>query len=234
MQRLLTIAAITGAVSSVSMPALAAEASFDLEAFTAIDISSGIDATVTVGDEQRVQATAPSQGELDELIVEVRGGTLIARVDWNLLDFIFGDRDIRLNITVLRLESAAASSGADVEVSGIAADSVALSASSGSDLNVRSAEGAEFKVDVSSGADLRIDGRCGSAGIDVSSGGTLSAGGLLCDAVTVEVSSGGDADVSASTRVTAEASSGGDIHVDGNPAERDVEERSGGEVAFSD
>lgn len=233
MQRLLTVATIVGALSA-SLPALAAEASFDLEAFTAIDISSGIDATVDVGDEQRVEATAPSQGELDELIVEVRGGTLIARVDWNLLDFIFGDRDIRLNIVLPRLDGVESSTGADVEVSGITADSVTLSVSSGSDLNVRSAEGGEFKIDVSSGADLRIDGRCESASMSVSSGGTLSAGGLLCETVAVEVSSGGDADVFASARITAGASSGGDINVDGNPAERDVEESSGGDVAFSE
>lgn len=233
MQRLLTIAAIAGTISGAALPALAAEASLDLDPFTAIDISSGINATVTVGDEQRVRATAPSQGELDELIVEVRDGKLIARVEWNLLDLIFGDREIRLDVTIPSLESVEASSGADVEVSGLAADSVALSASSGADLNVGAAAGGAFEIEVSSGADLRIDGRCESASMEVSSGGTLSAGGLLCEVVAVEVSSGGDADVFASARITAEASSGGDIFVDGSPVERELEESSGGEVDFS-
>jgi hypothetical protein len=187
-----------------------------------------------VGEAQSVRATAPSEGELEELIIEVRDGKLIARVDWNLLDLIFGDRDIHIDIAVPHLDSAEASSGADVEITGLTAETVALGASSGSDLNVRSADGEEFRIGVSSGADLRIDGRCESAGMDVSSGGTLSASGLLCEAVMVEVSSGGDADVFASTRITAEASSGGDIHVDGSPAERELEESSGGEIAFSE
>lgn len=234
MQRLLRAAALGGAMSAFVVPALAAEASYDLASFTAIDITSGINATVRVGEEQSVRATAPSQRELDELIIEVRGGKLIAKVDWNLLDFMFGDREINVDIEIPRLHSVEASSGADVEVDGLAADDVILDASSGANLTVRSAVGGIYAIDVSSGSDVRIDGQCDSASIDVSSGGTLRGSGLQCQSVEVNVSSGGDADVYAVTRIVADVSSGGDVHITGDPQESELDESSGGRVVFDD
>src|SRR5690606_13621656 len=155
--------------------------SYDLPPFTKIDISSGIDAVVTVGGAQAVRATSSSQEELDELIVEVRDGVLVARTDWNLLGFLFdADRQLRLEVAVPALEAATASSGADVEVTGIAADIVRLGASSGSDLVVREAAGQRFDIEVSSGADLRVSGNCEDAEMGVSSGGTLAAADLAC------------------------------------------------------
>ena len=233
MPELVKIAALAGTIGLLAVPALAAEAQFDLEPFTTIDISSGITATVTVGSAQNVRATAPSQEELDELIVEVRDGRLTARVDWNLLDFMFGERDISVDITVPDLHSVDVSSGADVQLDGLAADALTLNASSGGDLTARAATADSYRIDVSSGADLRIDGQCGSATINVSSGGTLLADALQCQSVEVEASSGGDADVHAGARIKADVSSGGDVRVSGNPPERELDESSGGQVAFA-
>ncbi|HEV7278321.1 MAG TPA: head GIN domain-containing protein [Devosiaceae bacterium] len=234
MQKLQRAAALGGVMCALVMPTLAAEARYDLPPFTAIDITSGINATVTVGEEQSVQAMAPKQEELDELILEVRDGMLTAKVDWNLLDFMFGDREISLVVEVPRLHSVEASSGADVEVEGLAADDLTLNVSSGADLTIRSAFGGTYEIDVSSGSDLRIDGQCESASIDVSSGGTLRGSGLQCQSVRIDASSGGDADVYADAQIVAEASSGGDVYVAGDPQEREIEESSGGEIAFEE
>jgi len=220
-----------GLVITTGGAALAASKTFELEPFTAVDISSGINAEITVGPAQSIRAESPSQQELDELIVEVSSGKLVARTDWNLLDlFSLGDRNTTLFITVPALDGANASSGADIDVTGISGDEVSLDSSSGADIDARAAAGKSFRINVSSGADIDIDGACGSAEIDVSSGATLKADGLECADVDINASSGADADVFASASVKANASSGADIEVHGNPAKVDEEESSGGDV----
>ena len=80
--------------------ALAASKTFEVGPFTEIEISSGINATVTVGGTQSVVAESPRQQELDELIVEVSGGKLRAYTDWNLFDLFDWGMDPRTTITI--------------------------------------------------------------------------------------------------------------------------------------
>jgi hypothetical protein len=222
---------LVAGLTLVGGSAAAAEASFDLPPFTGIDISSGIDAVVSVGGAQSVRAESPNQDQLDELVVEVRDGTLTAGTDWNLLDLLFfGDRQIKLHVTVPSLERASSSSGANVQVTGLTADTAVLNASSGADLDLVGAAAAHFDIDVSSGADLNVEGSCETANAGSSSGATLRAERLTCAEVEIDVSSGADADVFASDAVTANASSGGDIIVHGNPPAVEQEASSGGEV----
>lgn len=217
-------------------PASAASKTFEFGPFTSIDISSGLDAVVTVGGEPSVTAEAPTQEEIDELMIEVRDGTLRAWVDWNLFDlFQLGEtRNTKLTITVPSLTRASASSGADVEVTGISGDAISLEASSGADLDVREAAGTAFDLESSSGADLSVEGTCARAEADSSSGSELHAERLLCADVNVNASSGADAEVHASASVNAEASSGSDIRIHGNPAEVEREASSGAEIELVD
>lgn len=225
---LLAAAAILSAT-----PALAETRSYDLAAFHAIDIQTGIDATVVRGDGQSVIAEARASDTLTDLKVEVVDGTLKAYVDRSLFDFrLFDRREIRVTITVPALDAVSASSGADVRVDGLAGQDVRVDVSSGADINVINVAAETIDIDISSGADATLAGTCGTARVSVSSGSNLNAGTLECRAVNAEVSSGADADVFASADLRAEASSGGDITVHGNPAERAVDESSAGGVTF--
>jgi len=218
---------------AMSGVALGASKTYDLGAFTGVDISTGVNAEITVGPAQSVRAESPRQEELDKLIVEISHGKLIARTDWNILDlFSFGDRNTTLFITVPALDSAEASSGADINVTGISGEDVTLKSSSGADIDAKAAAGKSFEISVSSGADIEVEGACGSASVDVSSGARLKADGLECTDVDIGASSGANADVFASASVKADASSGANIDVYGKPAKVDVEESSGGDVGI--
>lgn len=231
----LAIAALAAGLITAPAAALAASRTFELEAFTAVDISSGINAEITVGPAQSVRAESPRQDELDELIVEVRNGKLTARTDWNLLElFTLGDRQTTLFITVPALVSAEASSGASVDVTGIAGDEVTLESSSGADIDARAAAGKTFKLEVSSGAGIDVEGACGNARARLSSGATLDAEGLECTDVEVEASSGATARIFASASVKAEASSGAAIEVHGRPAKVEQDQSSGGDIELKD
>jgi hypothetical protein len=221
-----------------SAGALAASKTFDVGPFTAIEISSGINAIVTVGGTtQSVVAESPNQQELDELIVEVNGGKLHAHTDWDffdLFDWAAGDSQTTITIVVPALTAAEANSGADVAVSGISADSVQLASSSGAGLEAIAVSGKSFDLNASSGANLSVSGTCERAHVNASSGSDLRAEKLLCADVDANASSGADAEVYASASLRANASSGASIDVYGKPATVEDEVSSGGDVRLRD
>lgn len=221
---------LTGTILAAS-PVLAETRTYDLAAFHAIDIQTGINATVVRGDDQSVTAETRSSDTLTDLKVEVVDGTLKAYVDRSFFDFrLFDLRQIRMTITVPALDTVSASSGADVQVDGLAGQNVRVDVSSGADLDVINVAAETIDIGVSSGADASLAGTCGTARVSVSSGSNLNAATLECRAVDADASSGADADVFASAELRADASSGGDITVHGNPAKRDTDESSGGDV----
>ena len=230
LQLLATVAAVLAAT-----PALAVDRTFnDLPAFTSIHIASGIDAVVTVGPAQSVVGSAPEAGDLDELKIEVRDGTLKIWRDWDIFD-LFGDmggRDTHFTITAPSLNSADASSGADVDVSGLSGDKVWLEASSGADLKATDIQAASIDVDASSGADLSANGTCATLDVSVSSGAHAALDNLACTDGEIEASSGSGARVHLSGSLKAEASSGAGITVKGKPANTSVQESSGGSVTI--
>lgn len=214
---------------------LAADRTYDLPLFTAIDISAGVDAVVTVGGSQSVAATAADDAILRELRVEVRDGTLKVWRDWDILDlFEIGPKDTSMTITAPSLTGAEASAGADVAVSGLTGERVLLEASSGADLKATDMQATTVEIDVSSGADLSANGTCTRVDIDVSSGARAEVDDLACTDAKVEASSGANVTLRASGSLRAEASSGADIRVRGKPANSRVEESSGGKVTIGD
>lgn len=230
--KLHTVAAASAALLIV-VPglALAADRTYDLPAFTSVDISSGINADIVVGGTQSVSATAKSTDLLDEMKVEVSNGKLKAYVDWNILDiFSVGEREIRLTINVPALGSAESSAGADVNVTGMTGETVTLRSSSGADLDARRVAATRVDLDASSGADLSVDGSCDSLKANSSSGSDIKADELICKDADLEASSGSDLDAHATVSAKANASSGSGIAIHGNPPTVDKEESSGGDI----
>ena len=166
--------ALTGA-------AHAQEKSFDLSGFTGVDIATGIDARVTLSEDFSIRAQSRSTDALDKLELSVRDGILVARIESNFLDFILsgglvgmllsGGNAVSLDITLPALDSAVASSGADIKLTAITADSLALEASSGADISARLSE--QVRARASSGGDIEIQGNPQQRDIDTSSGGDV-------------------------------------------------------------
>jgi hypothetical protein len=234
MKRIVEITAAVALVAMAPTAAFAASKTIEVDPFTEIEISSGIDATISIGDVQSIVAESPDAAQLEEMIVEVRGGRFHAYVDWSIFDlFSLGaDRRIHLTITVPAVEAIESNSGSDVTASGVQAERLRLSASSGANLTVRDVVADTADLEASSGADLNVAGSCGSARAEASSGADLDAGDLVCESVKVEASSGANASVNATSAVDAEASSGAGVDVHGNPADVRNEESSGGDVSI--
>lgn len=226
---------------AAAAPALAETRSFDLPPFRAVDIASGINATVVAGAATRVEAIGEAGRGLDDLIVEVSNGTLHARLrnqgpGMSIFDLFnaFDRRQVRLTITAPAIDAVNASSGADVDVDTVSGPRVEIDASSGANLDVGNLAGDAVDINVSSGASVRLAGACGALSVDVSSGADLKARALECRTGDINASSGASVAVFISEAVEAEASSAGNIDIFGKPRSRDVNASSGGDVDFPD
>jgi hypothetical protein len=230
------LATALAALGIIASPAIAAEKTFDLPAFTAVDISSGINAEIAVGGAQGIVAESPDPGLIERMQIRVVGSELQAWFDWSLFDlFNLGiDRPVTLRISVPELVQAEASAGADVVVTGMTGDALELEASSGSDIRATAIAGGAVSVSASSGANVDAEGTCTTGDFEASSGADIDAEGLRCADAAVEVSSGANAKISASASVKAEASSGADVTVHGAPEQVDSETSSGGDVTIVD
>lgn len=226
------LAAASAALLLLAAPALAETRTIELPAFTALDISSGIDAVVTVGGTQSITAEATDKRLLDDLKLKVEGNTLKAYYDWSFFDlFAFGNRDqIKLTIAVPALTKVEASAGSDVEATGVTGDALEFNSSSGADLSLKAVAGKSIDLNASSGAGLEIEGTCETGTANASSGSDLEADDLLCVTMDANASSGSDLDAYASKSVKANASSGSDLTIHGNPAEVEQESSSGSDV----
>lgn len=226
------LAAASAALLLLAAPALAETRTIELPAFTALDISSGIDAVVTVGGTQSITAEATDKRLLDDLKLKVEGNTLKAYYDWSFFDlFAFGNRDqIKLTIVAPALTKVEASAGSDVEATGVTGDALEFNSSSGADLSLKAVAGKSIDLNASSGAGLEIEGTCETGTANASSGSDLEADDLLCVTMDANASSGSDLDAYASKSVKANASSGSDLTIHGNPAEVEQESSSGSDV----
>jgi hypothetical protein len=242
--RSITIMAAVAAGLLISTAAHADSKTYELSGFDKIDIATGLDAVVKLGDNFSVTATSGSAQALDNLKLDVTDGVLVARFDQSFLDFIISGglvgmllsngNALTIEVTMPALSGVDASSGADVRIQSLAADQLSLSASSGANIDVTDAKLGTVQLGSSSGADIDISGTAESVDVEASSGAGVDAENLIATNVTANASSGASLSVHAAASIKAEASSGGDVDVSGNPAAREIDASSGGDVNFDD
>ena len=221
---------------------MAESRTYDLSGFDTVVLSTGVRAIVTTGGEFSVRVEARDAQTFDRLDVSVAGGRLHIGFARNFVDFFLsgafldllrlgGDIGVTAYVSLPTLNGAEVSSGGQIEASNVKSDRFRADASSGGQLMLLGVAGGDVRAQASSGGRIEIEG--GTAEIDaaVSSGGMLRGERLTCQRGRLEASSGGDLEVTVTTRVRANASSGGNIEAYGNPSERDVNSSSGGHVA---
>lgn len=176
--------------------------------FEQVDASAGIEVVVAQG-KFDVKAESPNGGDLNNLIVEVKGNTLHIGRKQTTMNWGNGPR-YRVSV------SAPAYSGFD--------------ASSGASLQGSSLQLADVDVDVSSGASIQLSGACKTLRVDVSSGAQFDGEDLRCETANVDASSGAHAEAFAARSADGNASSGASVSFHGNPASLQKDESSGGSV----
>jgi hypothetical protein len=218
-------------VCALALPGatLAANQTYNTEAFEGVSVAEGVAADISVGPARSVRAETKSEN-FDDLRISVKDNVLwIDRPARNW--FSFGHRpSYQVHVVTPALHSLVASSGAEVTVNGSLEGNFSATASSGSDVDVSGVKGGNVNIHASSGSELSIAGSCISLVADASSGSDLDADDLKCENVSLQASSGSDVSVAAAKNVTGQASSGSDVRVKGKPSSVEVNTSSGAHV----
>lgn len=202
---------LAGALTAaLSLPAFAAEKSYDIGAFSRVSVSAGISAEISVGGAPAARAEGTDEG-VERLEVVVEGDELVLRRKPRM-GFNWGkNQRVKVFVTAPELAALDVSSGASTTASGVDAP--------------------EFSIDASSGSSTSVSGKCGAIAIDASSGASLNASGLVCETARIDASSGASVKAHATNSVSADASSGASIRVSGAPGMVDIDKSSGGSVS---
>jgi hypothetical protein len=198
--------------------------------FKGIDVSSGIDLFITMGETESVKIVADND-IIDKIVTEVKDGVLRIYLKQNNWFNWSVNEKRKAYVTIKELNRIEASSGSDViSENTLKGDALKISVSSGSDVNVD----VYFKnldVNASSGSDAKIRGKVKNLTADSSSGSDINAGELESVFCKASASSGSDVTVNVSEELQASASSGADVKYYGNPSVKDINESSGGDVS---
>ncbi len=198
--------------------------------FHAIKVSTGIDLYLTMGNSEEVKIVADDD-IIDDIRTEVKDGILhIYMKSKNTWFNWSGNKTRKAYVSVKKLDQLEASSGSDVESENtLEGDELAVKASSGADVKL-DVHYRDFSIDTSSGSDAKIRGKVKYLKAQASSGSDINAKELQSEKCKVSASSGSDISLSVSDEIIARASSGADIVYYGNPAMKDIDESSGGDV----
>jgi len=197
----------------------------DIENFTSVSASSGLDVFVKQGDAISLRVDA-DDNIIDLIITEVKDGKLIIKTSEN----IRRAKKKSIYLTLIDIDKLSVSAGCDfVSETVIKSDILKISVSSGADVDLQ-LDIEKLKCSVSSGADVDLLGKANHFEASASSGSDLVADGLISQSCQVHASSGGDVSVNAQKSINAKATSGGDIHYFGSPAEVNVKSTSGGDI----
>jgi hypothetical protein len=201
----MVLAALSAAIGAAG-EAAAETRSYNLSGFDRINVSAGVDVTLTQGPFS-VKADERN-GDFSKLVVEVRGNTLrVSRknswLNWN---------------------------GPDYSVTVSAPSFTEIGVSSGAALEGRNLALRDLEVGVSSGSNVALTGSCVGLRVEISSGADFDGEGLKCETASVDASSGADADAYATRSANGDASSGANVTFHGQPAEFTKDTSSGGSV----
>lgn len=233
-QNAFTHIALSIALSALPATAFAETATFDLSGFDGISVSEGIHVVVDVGGDFSVVAASDDPRQLRRLDLNVRRGTLHARMDNKPFSFTRTKGwKVTVRVSMPELVQTDVSSGAEMKADLMTGGRLDLEASSGSSLHVATITGDEVSANATSGAEIAVSGgTCKTLDADVSSGSSLDLARVECSDVRVSASSGSSAAVYADNLIDANASSGASVQVHGAHEKIEINSSSGGSIRF--
>jgi hypothetical protein len=217
-------------VVSVALPANAQERETrPLQGFDAVEVGGGIDLLLRQG--ERFVVEVASDDDVDDIVTEVRSGTLEIRRKQPTGSFDWGGDNGSASVTLPKLTKLVASGGTDVETEGtFSNDSLEIVASGGSEMAI-DVSATVLDVQASGGSDLRISGRARAARMQSSGGSDLDARELMVEEAEVQSTGGSDLSVAVRDKIVGGASGGSDISYTGQPRTVDVDTSGGSDVS---
>jgi hypothetical protein len=189
----LPLAAMTALGGCIVVGGPTESRAYNNSGFDSISAASGINVVLSQGPFV-VKAEAP-EGNLDKIIIEQSGSELkLSRK--SEMSWFGGNGHYVVNVSAPAISSISASGGADLETSGLQAETLSLSASGGGDLDLTGLRVTTLNASASGGGDINAAGSCVSATITASGGSDIHFIGTPAT-FNKQESSGGDVSIDA-------------------------------------
>jgi hypothetical protein len=197
----------------LSTPALAAERSFSVGAFSEVVLSGSMDVVVTTGAAHSVRAEG-AEADLDRLDIRVKGDALVIATKPG--SWTWSSREkVTVRVSAPNVSRAAISGSGDMQVGPTKGDFSGRISGSG-DLAVASIDAPALSLAISGSGDIALGrGRCGTANFSTSGSGDIDASAVRCETLTVSTSGSGDVAAQATGTASLRTSGSGDISLTG-------------------
>lgn len=211
---------------SVSLSHAQVKGTRDVDNFSKIEVSSGIDLILKQGDIASVVAEARNDEMLESILTEVEGNTL--KIYSKQKMFKPGPRNVY--VTFRDISGIKATGGSDVKAeSGIHVTDLEINAYGGSDVSLE-IEADKLKCIISGGSDAKLKGEVREFTSQASGGSDLKAKELVTEVCTLEVSGGSDGYITVNGTLNVKASGGSDVTYYGNAQIKDINASGGSDV----
>ncbi|OJT25743.1 hypothetical protein BO221_07760 [Archangium sp. Cb G35] len=198
--------------------------------FRGIAVGHGIHAEVKPGPKSvRLEG---NKDDLARVKLEVKDGVLTTQVDKGSSFFNKGLKNVRLYVTSPRVESVAASGGAEVDAEATRVDSFAVAASGGSEVELTKVDSKNVELAASGGSELSLEGSTGELKIAGSGGSVIEAGKLRLESLHVTASGGTRVEASPERSIQGNLSGGSTVKAGKKPASVQVNSSGGSQVQY--
>ncbi len=223
------VAFLSGGFGTVQGSGKIKEETRAVAAFTQVEVSHGIQATVSEGPKASVKLEG-DDNLLPLIVLEVKDGVLSTEITgWKGLR---PTKELRLTVVTPRLTRLEASGGSVVLADATSTEKLNVEASGGSRLAVKGIKAETVEVDVSGGSNVTLAGTTSELNVQMSGGATVAGAELASARTAVQGSGGSEATLQASSSFQGELSGGTTVAVKGNPGKREVDASGGAKVAY--
>lgn len=190
-----------------------------LPPFQGVALSGSMDLVVRQGSTQQVEVTVDDK-LLPFLETEVTGSGADARlqVRWKRGMSIDTKTDARIQVTVPRLTSLAASGSGDMTVEPFETPSLSIRISGSSDARLQKLTTADLQISISGSGDVEGAGSTTRLKISIAGSGDVKLREMKSDEVSINIAGSGDASVHADKALEVRIAGSGDVFYTGNAA----------------
>jgi hypothetical protein len=200
----------------------------DVRGFDSVSFNTSGELIITQGDREALEIVT-REGDLPNIITEVRGGTLFIGRQGSGPLFSFSPPVFRL--AMKRVAALETHSSGKITVERLRTGSLRIQISSSGGISIGALEADSLDVQISSSGSLRVAGEVERQDVRISSSGSYLAGDLDSRNASVRVSSSGSATLRVSETLEASLTSSGGVRYYGNPPRVQANVTSSGRLA---
>ncbi len=200
--------------------------------FHGIEVSTGIELTLTEGSTEEVAVSASTTEFRDKIVTEVKNGILKIHYESKTgsVNKVKETKDLKAYVSYKTLDVLDVNTGAEVKINGVLkSSSLNLNANTGGLVNGE-VNIAAFKVSQNTGSKITLSGKVEKLEINGDTGSKFNGEGLSTSNCSAKVSTGAGIYITVQKELNVKANTGGFVKYKGEAGIRDIKTSTGGSV----